>query len=151
MATVLKRSWCHKSWLNDRCLVNWTALGVTGRVHVIPFILKWYCLIFVTISCFQGNFLGGLFRHFTRLGFPPSPAGTQISPSSATRKTPTKGVAFTDAPEQKFYNLADVFVKQVLKWSNEIVLIQQQSRDWVRSIPEVDTRRSVAWSHPPKG
>lgn len=62
-----------------------------------------------------GNFLGGLFRHFVRRGLPPSPAGTQTSPSSAARRTPTKALAFTEAPEQKFFKLADTFVKQVLK------------------------------------
>ncbi|RMX38057.1 hypothetical protein pdam_00003086 [Pocillopora damicornis] len=62
-----------------------------------------------------GNFLGGLFRHFARRGLPPSPAGTQTSPSSAARRTPTKALAFTEAPEQKFFKLADTFVKQVLR------------------------------------
>ncbi|KAJ7394471.1 hypothetical protein OS493_000282 [Desmophyllum pertusum] len=62
-----------------------------------------------------GNFLGGLFRHFVRRGLPPSPASAQTSPSSAARRTPTKALAFTEAPEQKFFKLADTFVKQVLR------------------------------------
>lgn len=63
-----------------------------------------------------GNFLGGLFRHFVRRALPPSPAGsTQTSPSGSMRRTPTKALAFTEAPEQKFFKLADVFVKQVLR------------------------------------
>lgn len=63
-----------------------------------------------------GNFLGGLFRHFVRRGLPPSPAGSrQTSPSSAARRTPTKALAFTEAPEQKFFKLADAFVKQILR------------------------------------
>jgi len=63
-----------------------------------------------------GNFLGGLFRHFVRRGLPPSPAGSaQTSPSSAARRTPTKAMVFTEAPEQKFFKLADTFVKQVLR------------------------------------
>lgn len=63
-----------------------------------------------------GNFLGGLFRHFVRRGLPPSPAGSaQTSPSGAARRTPTKSLAFTEAPEQKFFKLADNFVKQVLR------------------------------------
>ncbi|XP_078374534.1 nucleoporin NUP188-like isoform X2 [Oculina patagonica] len=62
-----------------------------------------------------GNFLGGLFRHFVRRGLPPSPAGAQTSPSTAARRTPTKALAFTEAPEQKFFKLADTFVKQVLR------------------------------------
>ena len=65
---------------------------------------------------FKGNFLGGLFRHFVRRGLPPSPAGSrQTSPSSAAKRTPTKALAFTEAPEQKFFKLADTFVKQVLR------------------------------------
>ena len=65
---------------------------------------------------FQGNFLGGLFRHFVRRALPASPAGsTQTSPSGSMRRTPTKALAFTEAPEQKFFKLADVFVKQVLR------------------------------------
>jgi len=63
-----------------------------------------------------GNFLGGLFRHFVRRGLPPSPAGSrQTSPSSTARRTPTKALAFTEAPEQKFFKLADTFVKHVLR------------------------------------
>ena len=79
--------------------------------------------IFVTLTRrffssfhFKGNFLGGLFRHFVRRGLPPSPAGSrQTSPSGAARRTPTKALAFTEAPEQKFFKLADTFVKQVLR------------------------------------
>ncbi|KAK3743945.1 hypothetical protein QZH41_020284 [Actinostola sp. cb2023] len=62
-----------------------------------------------------GHFLGGLNRHFVRRGLPPSPLSERTSPSPSSKKTPTKAPAFSEAPEQKFFKLADLYVKKLLR------------------------------------